>query len=227
MLTTCLTLAAALSTAPIAADGPRASEGKTIANFKLNDFLGTLHALDDFAKSKLVVVAFLGADCPLANRYASRLSELAREYGPRGVASLRGRLQPARFSGPTGVWARDHKVQFPLLKDSINAVADQFKATRTPEVFVLDAGRLIRYRGRVDDQYGLGFAPGRPPSGGTRPRLLDELLQGRAVSVPVTEVLPASSSAGFCGSPHTAKVTYSEHITPPLQQRCVSPPSRG
>src|SRR5437660_224357 len=63
-----------------------AGVGKTMANFELHDYLGTPHALAELAKSKLVVVAFLGTECPLANRYADRLVEMAREYGPRGVA---------------------------------------------------------------------------------------------------------------------------------------------
>ena len=33
---------------------------------------------------------------------------------------------------------------------------------RTPEVFVLDQARVVRYQGRIDDQYGVGFARKTP-----------------------------------------------------------------
>src|SRR5206468_1459570 len=65
-------------------------------------------------------------------------------------------------------------------------VADQFGAVRTPEVFVLDSKRIIRYWGRIDDQYGVGYTRPKP---GRRDlaTALEELLDGKTVSTPVTE----------------------------------------
>ena len=51
-------------------------------------------------------------------------------------------------------YASEHKIEFPLLKDAGNVIADQMGAVRTPEVFVLDADRVVRYWGRIDDQFG-------------------------------------------------------------------------
>src|SRR5260370_3087995 len=79
-----LSLLGALLAAPPACRADSAGVGKTIANFELHDYLGTPHALAELAKSKLVLVAFLGTDCPLANRYAGRLVELSTKNGPRG-----------------------------------------------------------------------------------------------------------------------------------------------
>ena len=56
--------------------------------------------------------------------------------------------------------ARKTGTRFPLLKDLQNRVADQFQATRTPQVFVLDKDRRIRYYGRVDAQYTFGSGVG-------------------------------------------------------------------
>ncbi|HMO87344.1 MAG TPA: redoxin domain-containing protein, partial [Lacipirellulaceae bacterium] len=55
-------------------------------------------------------------------------------------------------------FARRHGIEFPILKDPGARVADLFGATRTPEAFVLDGQRVVRYRGRIDDQYGVGAA---------------------------------------------------------------------
>jgi peroxiredoxin len=220
MLAAFLSLSVALATVPEAADASQSSHEKKIANFRLNDFLGTPHALDDFAGSKLVVVAFLGADCPLANRYASRLAELAREYGPRGVTFLGIDSNQQDSLAQLARLARDRKVEFPLLKDPGNAVADRFGAARTPEVFVLDAGRVVRYRGRVDDQYGLSYT--RPES---RRRdlavALDELLRSKPVSVSVTEV-SGCRIGRVQRRPPQGEVTYSNQIARILQKRCVS-----
>src|SRR5258708_12013760 len=46
----------------------------------------------------------------------------------------------------------------PILKDLGNKVADQMSAKRTPEVFALSAERIVLYHGRIDDQYGIGYA---------------------------------------------------------------------
>src|SRR5262249_37658906 len=108
--------------------------GRTIANFKLHDYLGAPHELTDFAKSKLVVIAFLGADCPLANRYADRLVEMAGQYGPRGVAFVALDSNQQDSLTQMAHLARVHKIEFPLLKDPGNAVANAFGALRTPEV---------------------------------------------------------------------------------------------
>ena len=43
-----------------------------------------------------------------------------------------------------------------MLKDRRNEVADLFGAERTPQVFVLDRERTVRYEGRIDDQYLVG-----------------------------------------------------------------------
>ncbi len=63
-----------------------ASDSHAIAGFRLQDFRGASFALDDVREKKLVVLAFLGVECPLANQYAPRLVELARSFEPKGVA---------------------------------------------------------------------------------------------------------------------------------------------
>ena len=62
--------------------------GKKVENFTLNDYHGQPHSLDQVGKDKIVVLAFLGTECPLAKLYAPRLAELAKEYEPKGVVFL-------------------------------------------------------------------------------------------------------------------------------------------
>ena len=90
-------------------------------------------------------------------------------------------------------YAREHKITFPILKDAGNAVADQFGAERTPDAFVLDGDR-VRYRGMIDNQYGVGYAR---PTATSNYMLdaLDEVLAGKQVSRPTTDPVDASSAA--------------------------------
>src|SRR5262249_42629590 len=159
--------------------------GVRIADFTLGDYRGRQHRLNDLSDRRLVVVVFLGADCPLAKLYGPRLAELARDYEKRGVAILGIDANQHQSLGDLARYAREHHITFPLLKDVGNVVADRFGARRTPEAFVLDQERIIRYRGRIDGQYGVGV---RKPAENRRDLVeaLEEMLAGQPVSRPVT-----------------------------------------
>jgi peroxiredoxin len=192
---------------------------KPIPDFTLRDYRGKAWSLNDFRDKKLVVVAFLGTECPLAKLYAPPLARLAADYGPRGVAVVGIDANAQDGVTQIGAFARQNNLDFPLLKDLNNRVADLFGAERTPEVFVLDGERIVRYRGRIDDRYGIGYARDKA----TRPDLataLDELLAGKPVSVPVTAAI--GCKIGRARSPQAdSPVTFAKDIAPLFNRRCV------
>ena len=57
-----------------------------IDDFSLPDHLGKKQSLADLADKQVVVVAFLGTQCPLAKLYATRLQSIANDFADRGVA---------------------------------------------------------------------------------------------------------------------------------------------
>lgn len=198
--------------------------GRQIADFTLRDFRGKTHQLSDYSDRPWLVVAFLGTECPLAKLYAPRLEALSGEFGPRGVAFLG--IDSNRQDSVTkmAAFARLHQIEFPLLKDPGNVVADVFGALRTPEVFVLDAERRVVYHGRVDDQFsfssGVGYARNEAQNEDLR-TALDELLAGRPVSQPQTEV--KGCLIGRVKEPRAdSEVTYSNQIARIFADRCVN-----
>ena len=210
------------------ADEPSAAEvssplGRAIDGFALGDHRGHIHRLADYADSSLVVVAFLGTECPLARLYAPRLVELADEYAPRGVQFIGIDSNQQDTLEKIAAFARRNELNFPLLKDPGNQVANLLGAARTPEVFVLDAARVVRYHGRIDDQYGYSTGVGYQRPEPTRRDLvaaLDELLAGAAVSVPTTAA--AGCHIGRVKAPRAdSEVTYSNQIARIFQARCV------
>ncbi|MFG0295756.1 MAG: redoxin domain-containing protein, partial [Maioricimonas sp. JB045] len=136
--------------------------GRHIGNFELPDALGALHTLDQYADSPLVVVAFVGVECPIARLYAPRLEQLARDYADRGVTVLA--IDANRQDSLTDLqkYVNNHGLSIPVLKDSGNSVADRFGALRTIETYILDQKRVVRYHGRIDDQYGVGYSRSEP-----------------------------------------------------------------
>ena len=197
--------------------------GRKVANFTLKDYRGKTHSLSDFKDKKLVVVAFLGTECPLAKLYGPRMQELNEEFADQGVAFLG--INPNRQDSISEVaaHARIHGIKFPILKDLSNVVADQFGATRTPELFVLDQDRKVRYHGRVDAQYGFGYGVGYVKPVLDRRDLaiaIVELLEDKQVSVPSTEI-KGCLIGRVRPAEENAEVTYSNQIARLFQDRCV------
>src|SRR5262245_35770447 len=136
-----LSLLLTLSCAVGAHADEKSAIGRKIQNFKLQDFRGAGHELAAWADRDIVVVAFVGTECPVAKLYGPRLAELAAQYEPKKVGFVAIDSNQQDTLAEMAQYARVSKIEFPLLKDPANAIADQFGAERTPEVFVLDKAR--------------------------------------------------------------------------------------
>lgn len=202
-----------------AADGEAARPQQKIADFALRDSGGKPCALADFKDSSIVVVAFLGTQCPLAQLYLPRLNKMAALYRDHGVVFLGINSNAQDSTADLAAYAQAHAVAFPLLKDPGNVVADQFDAQRTPEVFVLDRERVVRYRGRIDDQYGVGTMRPEPKQHDLR-QVIDQLIAGKAAGLRQTEAV--GCRIGRVRKPsESGEVTYARQIAGILNARCV------
>src|SRR5688572_32381643 len=68
-----------------AADAPATLGAKPIAEFTLLDHTGAKRSLSQWKDRDVMVVVFLGTECPLAKLYGRRLAELDKTYADRGV----------------------------------------------------------------------------------------------------------------------------------------------
>jgi peroxiredoxin len=213
----------ALGTAPLMAEEAKAPIGEKVENFTLNDYHGQPYSLDQVGKGKVVVLSFLGTECPLCKIYAPRLVELAKQYEKQGVVFLG--IAPNRQDAVTEIaaYARAHEIGFPILKDLKQQLADKVGATRTPEVVVLDENRTIRYRGRIDDQY--GFKENRnytlpQPHENDLASALDAVLADKQVAN--SDVAAAGCLIGRDLEPTVdSDVTYSKQIARIMNDNCV------
>lgn len=193
--------------------------GRKIDGFTLQDHLGASHSLDEWRDKQAVVVVFLGTECPLAKLYGSRLAEIAAEYAPKDVqiVGIDSNQQDSLLE--IGHFVRTHKIDFPLLKDTANKVADEFGAARTPEAFVLDAEGVVRYHGRIDDQFGVGYQR----TNGVKRDLavaLDELLAGKPITTPETDA-PGCLIGRVQQKTPQGEITYTKHISRLVDTHCV------
>ena len=195
------------------------SVGRLIEGFSLSDYHGRSRSLAEADQAKAVVVAFLGTECPLARLYGRRLGELADEYKSSGVEFVGIVANRQDSLTEVAAYAERYGVPFPILLDTKHEVADQFGAARTPEVFVLDANRIVQYHGRVDDQYGIGIVRNEPQRRDLAVAL-DQILAGKAVSVPRTPTTGCIIGRVRDVEPH-GEITYASHVADILNRRCV------
>ena len=194
--------------------------GRKSENFTLNDFYGKSHSLADFKDKKVVVLAFLGTECPLARQYGERLAELSKKFADKGVQFLGVNSNRQDAITEIASYARIYHIEFPILKDLNNKLADQIGAARTPEIFLLDQDRVVRYHGRIDNQYGIGYVK-KTVSEPYLQAAIEELLAGKPVTQAETGVVGC-----FIGrvraADASAKVTYSNQVSRILNKHCVS-----
>ena len=192
---------------------------QSVEEFASQDYRGQEFKLSDIKDEKLVVLAFLGTECPLVKLYGSRLQTIADKYKDQSLMVIGINSNRQDNVTEIGAYMRRHSLEFRMLKDIGNKVADQLGAERTPEIFLLDAERNVRYRGRIDDQYGVGYSR-RSPTESFLENAIDELLAGKEVSTPTTETV--GCHIGRIISPEeNSEVTYSNQVSRILQNHCV------
>lgn len=193
--------------------------GQQIPNFVLQDLDGKQVALADFHNAPVLVALFLGTECPIANQYIPQLKELGERFHPLGVQFVIINSN----SGDSIEKLRKHKadfgLDFPILSDPSQEVADIFGAERMTQCFVLDYRRIVRYSGRIDDRIGYGTRKTKP----TREDLVEAIQQvtkGEQVSVPKTDVAGCVITRRREDSAEAAAITFSKDIAPIMQKKC-------
>jgi len=209
------------ASAPVAA--PPA--GLTIESIDLSDHRGRQWTLDELFPTtdendeSALVVAFLGTECPLAKLYAGRLGELAAAYAQRGVRVVGVVSNRQDSLQKIGAFVDRQSIDFPVLKDPGNRLADKLGAERTPEVFMFDGQRKLKYWGRVDDQYGIGYAKDEPGQQDLE-AAIEDVLAGRPVAVAKTRSVGCIIGRTKEAQPD-AEVTYVNSVASILQKRCL------
>lgn len=124
-----------------------------VKDFRLKDAEGKSHALKQLSEKKTaVVVLFLATQCPIATDYAERIVALVEAYAEKDVQFVGINSNRQETVEDIAEYSEKHGFEFPVLKDPGNKIADYFAARRTPEVFLLDKKRVLRYRGAIDNK---------------------------------------------------------------------------
>lgn len=216
-----LGLAWGLLVLPVRAETSTAALGSKITTATaLRDVRGNRRPLTSFRENHALVLVFMGTECPLSNLYVPRLLELEKKYRSQSVQFLAIYANAHEDLDQIAAHAVDHDLPFLALRDGQQKLAKALGIQRVPSVAVLDGELTLRYRGRIDDRYGVSYR--RPQA--SRHDLaaaLEEILAGKTVSVGETE---ADGCLLNLDRPQPAKtaVTYAKEVARILQQRCQS-----
>jgi thiol-disulfide isomerase/thioredoxin len=140
--------------------------GEAAPDFKLPGVDGKDYTLADFAKAKMLAIVFTCNHCPTAQAYEDRLIQLHRDYQDKGVAIIAispndpkavrlDELGYTEFSDSLEEMkqrAKDRGFEFPYLYDGqTQATSLAYGVLATPQVYLFDQVRKLRYVGRIDD----------------------------------------------------------------------------
>lgn len=125
---------------------------KEVPNFTLKDAMDKEHSLKNLSRDKkATVVMFISTECPVSNAYNERIIALYNDYKDQGVQFVGINSNKNESVEDIAEHNKANKFHFLVLKDLNNKIADSFGARRTPEIYLLDEKRLLRYRGALDN----------------------------------------------------------------------------
>lgn len=160
--------------------------GSAAPDFSLPDVVsGDVVRLDQIAsEAPALLVVFVCNHCPYVVHIRSALVRVLNEAVASGVAVVAinsNSLQTHPQDGPDAMKALAvrEKWSFPFLFDADQSVAHAHEAACTPDFFLFDAERKLRYRGQFD---GARPGDGRRVTGEDLSAALSAVLTGSAVA---------------------------------------------
>jgi peroxiredoxin len=104
-------------------------------------------------KEDVIVLAFLANHCPVVVAYEDRLVEFTNSMKGKNVRVVGITVSSMAGDKIPGIkdYMKEHKSSYVYGYDETQAVGKAYGATNTPQFFVLDKERKIRYTGAMDD----------------------------------------------------------------------------
>lgn len=150
--------------------------GATIEDFSLPDTEGQNHTLSSLKGKNGAVLIFISVQCPISNGYNERMAKLAADYSARGIKVIGINANKSDSAADVKAHAAEKHLDFTILKDPGNKIADLLGAQHTPEAYYLDANNKLLYHGRIDNSVN----PAQVQSNDLR-EALDEALAGKPI----------------------------------------------
>lgn len=178
-------------------DGFRRLElGDSAPDFRLIGVDDKYYTLDDFAEHKYLLVVFLSNHCPYSHAAETRMIPWINKMKAKGLGVVA--IQPNHPDALTidelgyskyndsfeemKLYAAENHFTFPYLYDGeTQETAKSYGALATPDLFIFDEDRNLRYSGRFDDSR---FEDASTVTKHDAINAFDDLIAGKTVTVP-------------------------------------------
>jgi len=193
-------------TAPPRKPGPEGSGalqlGEKLPPLRLPGVDGKVHTEAEYSAAKVLVFVFICNHCPTAQAYEERIIRLDADYRGKGVKVIAVspndpkavRLDELGYSDlgdsldDMKIRAKHRGFTFPYLYDGTSQEFSRKLGVKvTPEVFIFDADRRLRYTGRIDN------SDVRKVTTHDARNAVDDLLAGRDVRTATTRPFGCST----------------------------------
>ncbi len=130
--------------------------GDKAEDFKLPGVDGLQYSLSTFKEVEGYVIIFTCNTCPVAKKYEQRIMALQNAYFHVGfpviaINSNNPSVVPGDSMDEMKKRSKEKKYPFVYLSDADAKVCNQFGASNTPHVYLLDKNRVVKYIGAIDD----------------------------------------------------------------------------
>ena len=194
--------------------------GERVADVTVTDVDGKKTTLARLTGATGAVIVIRDAECPVTQRYSPRLAELEKEFGPKGYTFNYVDVTP-HSRADAKVDAAKYQLTGRTILDADRRIVNALRATSAAEAFVIDARGTLRYRGAIDDQYGIDFHKNAPTVNYLR-ESLGRVSSGREIVMRQTDapgcILPTEQTAAGTSRP----VTYHNRISRLVAENCQS-----
>ena len=183
-----------------------------IPDLTIETIRSELYSIDSLCRKGLVVLVFTSTKCPVASQYTQRLNRMNKYYSNASVIGIYSNHEDTVQAIAKHV--REMGILFHTVKDFDGKLANQLGATMTPQAFIIDQNRIIRYRGPVDDNRYANRVREKHLQ-----NAIDQLLNDQEITVS-----QADSFGCTIHFPEEANhtITYARHIAPIIQRNCQS-----
>jgi peroxiredoxin len=132
--------------------------GDPAPDFALPGTDGAIHRLSDLDGQPLFLAVFWCNHCPYVQAWESRMVDIGRRYGPKGVGivlinSNDAAAYPDDRYESMARRAKEKAYPFPYLHDESQEVAHAFGALVTPHPMLFDRDRRLIFQGRIDNDH--------------------------------------------------------------------------
>ncbi len=132
--------------------------GTKAASFSLKGTDDKFHSLNDFNDKEVLCIIFSCNHCPYVMAVENRINDIAKKYIDKSFAlicinSNDENVYPEDSFDEMKKRSAEKGFAFPYLRDESQNVALAYDAVCTPDIYLYNKERVLKYRGRIDDNW--------------------------------------------------------------------------